>query len=109
MKTDFFGNILRLKKRFANVAAIDSIYFFSNFFPTRQTKEIYKTSNDIIAGNGGDRYLKSVILVARLVDYLKASFWGLFKPNFCGHFRKLFLFTEFNFSKFRKKVFLNCT
>ena len=38
--------------------------------------------------------------------HLKASFWGLFKTNFCGHFRKLFLFSKFNFSKFREKVFL---
>ena len=33
---------------------------------------------------------------------LKASFRGLFKTNFCGRFRKLFLFTKFNFSKFRE-------
>ena len=37
---------------------------------------------------------------------VKASFWGLFKTNFYGYFRKLFLFTKFNFSKFREKVFL---
>ena len=35
---------------------------------------------------------------------MKASFWGLFKTNFCGHFHKLFLFTKFNFSKFQDKV-----
>ena len=29
------------------------------------------------------------------VKSLKASFWGLFKTNFCGHFRKLFLFTKY--------------
>ena len=38
--------------------------------------------------------------------FMKASFWGLFRTNFCGHFRKLFLFTKFNFSKFREKVSL---
>ena len=38
--------------------------------------------------------------------FLKASFWGLFKTNFYGCFRKLFLFTKFKFSKFREKVFL---
>ena len=37
---------------------------------------------------------------------LKASFWGLFKTNFYGHFRKLFLFTKFNFLNFGKKFFL---
>ena len=26
---------------------------------------------------------------------LKASFWGLFKTNFYGYFRKLFLFTKY--------------
>ena len=25
---------------------------------------------------------------------VKASFWGLFRTNFTGHFRKLFLFTK---------------
>ena len=30
---------------------------------------------------------------------MKASFWGLFKTNFYGYFRKLFLFT-----KFRKSI-----
>ena len=40
---------------------------------------------------------------------VKVSFWGLFKTNFYDHFRKLFLFTKFNFSKFREKVFLNYT
>ena len=38
--------------------------------------------------------------------WLKASFWGLFKTNFYGHFHKLFVFTKFNFSKFREKLFL---
>ena len=38
--------------------------------------------------------------------HLKASFWGLFKTNFYGHFRKLFLFTKFNFRNFGKKFFL---
>ena len=42
-----------------------------------------------------------------LREVMKASFWGLFKTNFCGHFCKLFLFTKFKFSKFREKVFLN--
>ena len=37
---------------------------------------------------------------------MKASFWGLFKANFYGHFGKLFLFTKFNFLNFRKKFFL---
>ena len=37
---------------------------------------------------------------------MKASFWGLFKTNFYGHFRKLFLFTKFNFLNFGKKFFL---
>ena len=36
---------------------------------------------------------------------LKASFWGLFKTNFYGHFRKLFLFTKFEFLNFGKKFF----
>ena len=40
---------------------------------------------------------------------MKASFWGLFRTNFCDHFRKLFLFTKFQFPKFRGKVFLNYT
>ena len=40
---------------------------------------------------------------------MKASFWGLFKTNFYGHFPKLFVITKFKFSKFREKVFLNCT
>ena len=34
---------------------------------------------------------------------MKASFWGLFRTNFYGHFRKLFMFTKFGFSKFREK------
>ena len=37
---------------------------------------------------------------------MKASFWGLFKTNFYSHFRKLFLFTKFNFLNFGKKFFL---
>ena len=44
-----------------------------------------------------------------VIDFLKASFRGLFKTNFCGHVRKLFLFTKFKISKFREKVFLNYT
>ena len=28
---------------------------------------------------------------------MKAPFWGFFKTNFCGHFRKLFLFTKYCF------------
>ena len=36
---------------------------------------------------------------------MKASFWGLFKTNFYGYFRKLFLFTKFNFLNFGKKFF----
>ena len=38
---------------------------------------------------------------------LKASFLGLFSTNFAGHFRKLFLFTKFDFSNWQK--FLNFT
>ena len=34
---------------------------------------------------------------------LKASFWGLFKTNFCGLFRKVFLFTKLKFLNFGKK------
>ena len=37
---------------------------------------------------------------------LKASFWGLFKTYFYCHFRKLFLFTKFEFLSFGKKFFL---
>ena len=51
-ETDIFCKHSEIEKRFVNVA-IDSISF-SNFFPTRQKKKIDKTSNDIIAGNGGD-------------------------------------------------------
>ena len=40
---------------------------------------------------------------------MKASFWGLFKTNVCWLFRKQFLFTKFEFSKFWEKVFLNYT
>ena len=50
------------------------------------------------------------LLIKRLkILGLKVSFWGLFKTNFYGHFRKLFLFTKFSFSKFREKVFLKYT
>ena len=54
-------------------------------------------------GDKGEVYLldKSVLPMT-----MKASFWGLFRTNFCGHFCKLFLFTKFNFSKFREKVSL---
>ena len=45
-------------------------------------------------------------LIFKYLNLMKASFWGLFKTNFCGHFHKLFLFTKFNFSKFLEKVFL---
>ena len=37
---------------------------------------------------------------------MKASFCGLFKTNFYGHIRKLFLFTKFEFLNFGKKFFL---
>ena len=40
------------------------------------------------------------------VLFMKVSFWGLFKTNFYDHFRKLFLFTKFNFLNFGKKFFL---
>ena len=53
-----------------------------------------------------NQYLNMLFLVGISV---KASVWGLFKTNFCGHFCKLFLFTKFKFSKFREKVFLNYT
>ena len=56
----------------------------------------------LLAGRLADPAIQ-VILSTLL---LKASFGGLFKTNFCGHFLKLFLFTKFNFSKFREKVFL---
>ena len=34
---------------------------------------------------------------------VKASFWGLFRANFYGHFCRLFMFKKFGFSKFREK------
>ena len=40
--------------------------------------------------------------MAELVG-LKASFQGLFRTNFIGHFRKLFLFTKFEFFNLQKK------
>ena len=40
------------------------------------------------------------------VVQVKASFWGLLRTNFWGHFHKLFLFIKFNFSEFREKVSL---
>ena len=51
-----------------------------------------------------DELVESVL--THSTDPVKASFWGLFRTNFCGHFSKLFLFTKFNFSKFQEKVFL---
>ena len=60
--------------------------------------------------------MESVLRTVKIIDFLgpleqrfatlKASFWGLFKTNFYGRFRKLFLFTKFNFLNFRKKFFL---
>ena len=44
--------------------------------------------------------------ISTVID-LKAPFWGLFKTYFYGHFRKLFLFTKFEFLNFGKKFFLN--
>ena len=41
-----------------------------------------------------------------VTSWLKASFWGLFRTNFCGHFHKPFLFTKFKFSNFREKASL---
>ena len=35
---------------------------------------------------------------------MNASFWGLFKTNFYGRFRKLFVFTKFKFYNIREKV-----
>ena len=48
-----------------------------------------------------ETFLKFYKTYMRMV---KASFWGLFKTNFYGHFRELFVFTKFNFTiKKRKK------
>ena len=60
-------------------------------------------------------FLHSPVMVFRLFNgdlprifpvFMKDSFWGLFKTNFYDHFRKLFLFTKFNFLNFGKKFFL---
>ena len=51
--------------------------------------------------------IETLCLTLKLaITNVKASFWGLFKTYFYGHFRKLFLFTKFEFLNFGKKFFL---
>ena len=38
---------------------------------------------------------------------MKTSFWGLFRTNFCGHFRKLFLFTKYKMVTKHANIFLS--
>ena len=72
------------------------LLFAFYFLTTRPNKE--KITNGKIIYK---MYL--LIIISPLLWSVKASFLGLFRTNFTGHFCKLFSFTKFDFNNLQNK------
>ena len=83
---------------------INCIHQIIHFLKFVSVKLSHKAKPDLDLNLNSKFCLQRMGLRSSDTVIMEASFWGFFRTDFTGHFRKLFLFTKFIFSNLLRKV-----